>query len=97
MPTPTPMQTDLGAIPNDPVGFVTKFYSIGLGLIGGIAVLFIIYGGYLIMTSRGSPEQLARGKSYIVYAIIGLLVALFGFVFVEVVIVDIFNIPNFSH
>jgi len=88
--------TELGCIPNDPVGFVAKFYGIGLGLIGGVAVLFIIYGGYIILSSRGDPQNLNKGKSYITYAIIGLLLAIFGFVFVQIIAVDVLKIPGFS-
>lgn len=98
MPTPTPScePTDLGCIPNDVMGFVSKFYGIGLGLIGGIALLFIIYGGYLILTSQGNPEQINKGKTNIVYAVIGLLLAIFGFVFIETIAKDILRIPGFG-
>lgn len=88
--------TDLGCIPTDPVGFVAKFYSIGLGLIGGVAVLFIIYGAYLILTSQGNPEQLNKGKTAIFYSIGGLLLAIFGFVFIQVIAVDILKLPMFK-
>ncbi|MEK7092645.1 MAG: hypothetical protein AAB907_03395 [Patescibacteria group bacterium] len=88
--------TDLGCIPNDPVGFVAKFYGIGLGIIGGVALLFIIFGGYLIMTSKGNATQIDRGKSYIVYAISGLLLAIFGYVFIQVALVDVLKIPGFG-
>jgi len=93
---PTEVSTELGCIPNDPVGFVAKFYGIGLGLIGGVAVLFIIYGGYVILSSQGNPQNLNRGKSYIMYAIIGLLLAIFGYVFVQIIAVDVLKIPGFS-
>lgn len=92
----TEITTDFGCIPNDPAGFVSKFYSIGLGLIGGIAVLFLIYGGYIILTSQGNPQTLNKGKSYIFYAIAGLLFAIFGFVIIQVVIVDILHVPGFK-
>jgi Type IV secretion system pilin len=88
--------TDLGCIPNDPAGFVAKFYGIGLGLIGGVAVLFIIYGGYIILSSQGNPQNLNRGKSYIMYAIIGLLLAIFGFVFIQIIAVNVLGIPGFK-
>ncbi len=94
LPTETP--TELGCIPNDLPGFVAKFYGIGLGLIGGVAVLFIIYGGYIILSSQGNPQNLNKGKSYIMYAIIGLLLAIFGFVFVQIIAVDVLKIPGFS-
>ena len=94
LPTETP--TELGCVPNNPIAFVVKFYAIGLSLIGGVALLFIIYGGYLILTSGGSPIQLNKGKRNIVYALIGLLLAIFGYVFVEVIAKDILHIPGFG-
>lgn len=90
------MWTDLGCLPSDPIGFVSKFYSIGLGLIGMVGLVFIIIGGYHIMMSRGNQEQLNTGKSYITYAIIGILLAIFGFVFIEVIAGDIIKIPGFN-
>lgn len=95
-PPITQQGTDLGCIPSDPALFVGKFYSIGLSLIGGVAVLFIIFGGYTLITSQGNPIQINKGKSYIFYAIVGLLLAIFGYVFVEVIAVDILKIPGFN-
>jgi hypothetical protein len=88
--------TDLGCIPNDPVGFATKFYGIGLGLIGSVAILFIIYGGYIILTSQGNPTRLREGKTTILYSIIGLLLAIFGYVFINVVVGGILHVPGFG-
>lgn len=88
--------TDLGCIPYDPAAFAGKFYGIGLSLIAGTSLLFFIFGGYLIMTSKGNSGQLNTGKSYILYALLGLLLAIFGFVIIQVVIVDILKIPGFS-
>lgn len=88
--------TDLGCIPYDPAAFAGKFYGIGLGLIAGTSLLFFIFGSYLIMTSRGNSRQLNTGKSYLLYALFGLLLAIFGFVIIQVVIVDILKIPGFS-
>lgn len=85
--------TDFGCIPNDPIGFVSKFYGIGLGFVGGVALLFIIFGGYLILSSQGNAEQLDRGKAYIIYSILGLLLAIFGFALMEI-IAGVFKIPG---
>ena len=90
------ISTDLGCFPNDPVGFVQKFYGVGLGFVAGIALLALIYGGYIIMTSGGDPARVNNGKSYIYYAIAGLLLAIFGYVFIQTVLVDILHVPGFS-
>jgi hypothetical protein len=89
-------ETELGCLPNDPIQFIAKFYSIGLGIIGGVGVLFIIYGGYLIMTAAGNPMRLREGQGYVKYAIIGILLAVFGYVLVQVITVDILKIPGFG-
>lgn len=61
-----------------------------------VALLFMIYGGYQILTSRGDPEALEKGKSYILYAIIGLVLAVFGFALLQLIAGDILRIPGFS-
>jgi hypothetical protein len=88
--------TDFGCFPNDPVGFVQKFYAVGLGFVAGIALIALIIGGYLVLTSQGVPERVNNGKAYIYYAIMGLLLAIFGFVFIEVVVVNILHVPGFK-
>lgn len=88
--------TDFGCFPNDPIGFVQKFYGVGLGFIAGLALLALIYGGYVIMTSKGDPLKVNDGKSYIFYAISGLLLAIFGFIFIETIVVDILKVPGWG-
>jgi hypothetical protein len=102
--TPTPAlvpdcieSADLGiCIPTNLTGFVKQYYQIGLGIIGGLALLFIIFGSYLILTSQGNPKALNNGKSFIGYALVGLLLAIFGYLFVEVIARDILRIPGFK-
>lgn len=90
------ISTDFGCLPNDPVGFVQKFYGIGLGFVAGISLLTLVYGGYIILTSRGDAQRVNDGKSYIYYSIAGLLLAIFGFVIIQVVLVDILHVPGAS-
>jgi hypothetical protein len=92
----TEISTDFGCLPNSPIGFVEKFYQWGLGLIGLIGVLFLIIGGYHLLISRGDVEELQTGKSYIIYAIIGILLAIFGFVFIQIIASNVLHIPGFS-
>ncbi len=93
---PPELKTDFGCLPDDPIGFVERFYGIGLGFIGGVALLFMIIGGYYLLTSQGSPSRIATGKSFIFYSIAGLLLAIFGFVLIKFVAGDIIRIPGFE-
>lgn len=88
--------TDFGCFPNDPVGFVQKFYAVGLGFVAGLALLTLILGGYAILTSKGDPARVNIGKAYIYSSIVGLLLAIFGFVFIQVIVVDVLHIPGFK-
>lgn len=93
---PDEILTDLGCVPQDPIGFVERFYGIGLGLIGMVALLFMIFGGYFIMTSQGNPTRLAIGKQYVFYSIAGLILAIMGFIFIQIIAGDILRIPGFN-
>ncbi|MBI2021429.1 hypothetical protein HYS93_00930 [Candidatus Daviesbacteria bacterium] len=95
-PSPTCAPTELGCIPQDPFGFTSTIYGIGLGFIGTVALFFIIYGGYLILTSKGDSTQLARGRSYIISAIIGIIMAVSGFAIYRIVAVDVVKLPGFK-
>ncbi|MBD3359101.1 MAG: hypothetical protein GF365_00110 [Candidatus Buchananbacteria bacterium] len=50
-----------------------------LGFLGIIAVVIIIYGGYLYMTSAGNPEKVTKAKKVLINATIGLIIILSSF------------------
>lgn len=56
-----------------------------LGIAFAIAVIFLIYGGFLYITSGGNEEQATKGKSAVVNALIGIVVIILSFVIVNVV------------
>jgi len=41
-----------------------------------VSILIGAFGGWLIATSGGNPAQLDKGKNYILYAIIGIIIGL---------------------
>jgi hypothetical protein len=69
-----------------------QFWQIGLGIAdillvvaGGIAVLFVIYGGYQYMTSQFDPEGTKKGKDTVLNALIGLIVVILASTIVKLV------------
>ena len=50
-----------------------------LGFLGVIAVVFILYGGWLYMTSQGESGQIDKAKKVIISALIGLVITLMSF------------------
>jgi len=64
------------------VQFLGGIQSWLLGLIAGLAVLFIVYGGFLYITSGGNKERIETAKKTLTYSVLGLiLVALAGVIF----------------
>ncbi len=89
-------ETDFGCLASEPGQFASTIYSWGLGLIGGLALLFIVYGSFLVLSSQGDPVRLQNGKSYIVYSLIGLALALGGYAFYRIIAGNIIKIPGFN-
>ncbi len=48
----------------------------GLGLLGTLFLILIMYGGFLWMTDRGNEEQVLKARKIITGAIIGLIIVL---------------------
>ncbi|MCB9802463.1 IPT/TIG domain-containing protein [Candidatus Nomurabacteria bacterium] len=70
----------------DVVGIVNSLINIFLGFLGIIAVILIIYGGWLWMTSQGSAEQIQKAKLLITSAVIGLIIIMSSYLIARFVI-----------
>jgi len=73
-----PKSTDIKVILNDVIGWV-------LLLVGGIAVLFLIWGGIQYVISAGNKDKAEAAKQTITYAVIGLIVIVLAEVIVNLV------------
>ncbi len=50
-----------------------------------LVTVFIIYGGFVIITASGDPEKAGKGRQILTYAIVGLAIALLAKVIPSVV------------
>lgn len=64
----------------------TQVVNIMLFLVGAIAVIMLIYGGIRYVTSGGAQDQVTAAKNTIMYAIIGIIVAILAYALVNFVI-----------
>lgn len=58
----------------DPIEVVLYILSWVLGIAGLLLLVYILYGGFLWMTSRGEEEQIAKAKRTLQQGLIGLLI-----------------------
>ena len=61
---------------------------------GGIALIFLMYGAFLYLTSRGDKEQTERAKRTIYRTIIGTIIV-FATVFILNLIASLLRLPGF--
>ncbi|HET7060358.1 MAG TPA: hypothetical protein VFH99_03535 [Candidatus Saccharimonadales bacterium] len=55
---------------------VQDILKIAFAVLAALAVLFIVIAGLRFITAQGNPQEVSKAKSTIVYALVGLLVAL---------------------
>lgn len=56
-----------------------------LGLLGLIAVGFLIYAGVLMVTAGGNDEQVTKARKIIMYAVVGIVIILLSYTIVTFV------------
>lgn len=70
----------------DLLGVIQSVVKFLATIISAIAAVVIIYGGFIILTARGSPEQVNRGRQIIINAIIGFAITLGAWLIVNTII-----------
>lgn len=79
-----PLTTDT-TDPSVIIGLIIKSF---LGIVGGVALVMTIWGGFQWLTSAGSPERVKKGTQTMIWSIIGLILVLGSYLLVQ-------NILNF--
>jgi hypothetical protein len=91
------INTGLGvSLPTTPGGFVSALLGIVLSIAGGISIVLIMISGYKMMVSQGEPEKIKDAKEQLTAAIIGLLFIIFSLVILQIIGVNILNLPGFG-
>ena len=77
----------------NPLGTVTDISTIvgnvlraGFGILGSIALLMFIYGGFTWLTSGGAAEKIQKGKDTMVWAVLGIAITFAAYAIVNFVI-----------
>lgn len=74
---------------NDVAGFMKQIINILLYVLGSIAVLMIVIGGIRYVVSGGDQKAVTDAKNTILYAVIGLVVALMAYAIVNFVVLNV--------
>ena len=80
-----------GGVNTDLYTMIQNILNWIFGVIGIVAVIMIIIGGFNMMISSGDPGKVKKGKDTILYGIIGLVVAILAFAIVNFVLTNVFK------
>ena len=98
---------DCGTDPNDPLGLncaagsgltkddprlvVARIINVALSILGTIAVVLIVYAGFLWMTAGGNDDQAGKARSIIFASIIGLVIILSAYAISTFVVKNVYE------
>ena len=90
LPTSSPETWTLGTLfnPGNPWAegtLVGNIFNIALALGGGIAVIFLLVGAFWYFTAFGNEEKANKGKTTIMWAIVGIIVIILSRVIVDTI------------
>lgn len=88
--------TAVGCIPRNPESVITVVVTIGLAAGGGIVLIMILVGSFMLSVSQGDPNKTKEAKEIITSAIIGLLFVIFSVTILQFIGVSILHIPGFG-
>jgi len=87
--------TALGCLPtSDSQEFIGWLLMFLIGIGGGVAFVLMLVGSFQVLTSSGNPEKIQAGKQLITSAIAGLLLIIFSLFLLQLIGVQILEIPG---
>lgn len=73
---------DIGKQLDGAGGFISTIVNTILFLAGSIAVIVLVFGGFRYVTSTGDASRIKQAKETIMYAIVGIIVAILAYAIV---------------
>ena len=72
--------------PGDLTSSIRTVFTFIFSVLGIVAVVVIVLGGFYFLTSTGDPAKIKKGKDTILWGIVGLVVCLFAFAIVNFIL-----------
>ncbi len=70
---------------------IARIINVFMGLLGIIAVVIILYGGFIWMTAAGNEERVDKARKMIVAGVIGLAIILSAYAIARFVVNSLVN------
>lgn len=67
-------------------GYVGRAINIVLRVVGVLALVVFIYGGFCWMLSGGNPEKIKKGKEAMIWGVFGLAIIFFSYAIINFIL-----------
>lgn len=93
------IETAIGCISTKADGtnsFFASIIKIAVGLGGGLALILMLYGVFIVTTSAGIPDKLKEGSEIITSAVAGLIFILLSVFLLNLIGINILGLPGLT-
>ncbi len=77
-------------------GFFESIIKVAVGLGGGLALILMLYGVFIVTTSAGIPDKLKEGSEIITSTIAGLIFILLSVFLLNLIGINILGLPGLT-
>ncbi|PLX26623.1 hypothetical protein C0583_06330 [Candidatus Parcubacteria bacterium] len=88
------VQNRIGLGNDDPRYIIANIINLALGFLGIIAIVIIMYAGFMWMMSGGNPDKISLAKKTLISGIIGLIIVLSAFALASFAIDAIYRVTT---
>lgn len=78
----------------EPRAVAARIINIALGFLGIIAVVIVLYGGFMWMTAGGNEERITKAKQILTAGVIGLVIIIMAWAIARYVITALMNVTT---
>ena len=62
---------------------IGSIIQIVMGVLGAVALVLFVYGGFTLLSSAGSSDKISKGKTILIWSTIGLLLVIFSYTIID--------------
>jgi len=85
---------EVGLSASDPREVAAKIINVALGFLGIIAVVIVLYGGFMWMTAAGNEERISKAKQILTAGVIGLVIIVMAWAIASYVVKTLMNVTS---
>ncbi len=78
----------------EPRETAARIINVALGFLGIIAVVIVLYGGFMWMTAGGNEERITKAKQILTAGVIGLVIIVMAWAIARYVITALMNVAR---